>query len=143
MGDAIVSADALVDLALAPGTTPTVRLILLAAERADALGVAEFDEDELWEALGESRSSSQQRLSRAQVGHKVRLCATLGYFLPRSSVRRIRLNLERIKPQGWGLRAVHELHDGRAVAECSEGHRATYSVARLEAGTAACGRCRA
>lgn len=140
MGDVLMTADALVDLAMATGQLPLTRTILLAAERADVHGVALFNDGELVDLLNED-VPGRRRLSNANAAHKVRMGCRLGRFLD-GDLSRIVVNTEHYTPTGWsGLRVIHDLRNGRAVAECRSGHRATYVLDRVWAGTATCGRC--
>ncbi len=53
MGDATWTADAMLDLALAPNTSPVARLLMFAAERGDVEGIAKFEHDELRALMAE------------------------------------------------------------------------------------------
>lgn len=141
MPDFVLTADAAVDLAFAKGVPAVMRLVLLAAERSDADGVAPFDPDELYEALRENLEPHQKKVSRAQVAHKVRLGVTIGYFREGSTVRRVLVNTDLIRPLGWGLRVVAELDGGRVLCECPVKHRSVYRADWVAEGKATCAGC--
>ena len=124
MGDATWTADAMLDLALAPNTSPVARLLMFAAERGDVEGIAKFEHDELRALMAEGVETG---VSVAGLRRHIDVAAGHGHIVAGSTMRRIVLDVDRIRPHGdmlvpgdvrAGLRLVHVLDRGRAVAEC-------------------------
>lgn len=132
---AIFSRDLLVALAEHGVIPVTVRTLLFAVERADAEGVALFDEGELAELLG-----TDKRVAR----EAVRTLVFLGRALPCSTRHRVILNPECIRAvpvtlpgaRFGSLTLLHRIDEGRWFAECDCGHRTAFSEAHLLAGLA-------
>lgn len=150
MGAATFTADALLDLALAPKTAPLVRLVLVSAERADRHGVAEWDRGELGELISEGL---RYPVGHGELKNLVRIAALHGHIMEGSTPRRVRLDMDRIAAHGEGLdvgdesnglRVVKTVGVHRLIAECQGcGSVRTFQRSRLEDGSAFCARCTA
>lgn len=142
MASATLSADALVELALSKGVPLGVRLTLIAAERANAGLIAEFDRLELVELLTEAagegitRSSAQRRSALRGAIH---VAVTAGYLIEGSDMRRLILNPEHFTVAPTGLRKVADLDSGRVLLECGDcSTRRVYAAERFTEGTCTC-----
>ena len=143
---ATFGADALLAIGMEPSVSPSVRLVMLAAERADRAGVATFDPDELRDLLGNVEMSTRPESKAVQ--HALWAAAKSIGVLSDSNARTVRLDPSLIQPEGFpevgarygGLVLVHEVDTGKWLCACDCGSRRTYMLPYLESGiTSSCG----
>jgi hypothetical protein len=142
MSAATWTADALLAIAMDKGTTPVIRLLCFAAERADRAGLATFDAGELLDlTYGGDRSAKT-------VEHDLRLAEASGYTLSGSTAEGVRLDLAMVQPEGWpevgarygDLTLVHRVDGDKWLCACDCGNRRTYLIDYLASGiTSSCG----
>jgi hypothetical protein len=142
MSAATFTADALLAIAMDKGTTPVIRLLCLAAERADRSGLATFDAGELLDLIyGGDRSAKT-------VEHDLRLAEASGYTLSGSTAEEVRLDLAMVQPEGFpevgarygDLALTHRVGGDKWMCKCACGSVRTYRLPYLESGiTKSCG----
>lgn len=128
-------------LAMDKGTTPTIRLLCLAAERGDRAGVACFDTGELLDLIYDGDRSKT-------IEHDLRIAEAGGYTLSGSTADEVRLDLSMVQPEGfpeagarYGLLTLEYHVDGdKWMVRCDCGSVRTYMLPYLERGiTSSCG----
>jgi hypothetical protein len=141
MSGATFTADALMALAMNKSTTPVVRLLMFACERADRTGVACFDAGELHELLHEGDDAKT-------IEHDLRFVVGVGLALPDSTAESIRLDLSMVQPEGFpevgarygDLTLEHRVEGDKWLCACDCGSRRTYMLLYLVSGiTRDCG----
>lgn len=136
MSGATFSTDALMALAMNKSTTPVIRLLCLAAERADRAGVAVFDAGELHELIYDGDGART-------VEHDLRFVVGVGLALPGSTAEEIRLDTSLVQPEGgfpsvgqvYGdLTLVREVGAGTWLCKCACGSARTFRIEYLASG---------
>lgn len=141
MSAATFTPDYLIRLALDEHSSATTRVVLLSAERAGVDGVAEFERDELLALV--NTEDRQKPLGHNALRGVIRNAINARHLMPGSTSKRIRLPLDGVRPSGDGLRILHELSNGRAVARCFDcSHQATFATAYLTSDAARCPKCK-
>lgn len=145
MSGATFTAEALLSIGLEPSMSPSVRLVMLTAERADRAGLATFDDGEIRDLFTDETG---KRPDSKAVGHWLHAAAKGGIVLPGSTTEEIRLDTSLVQPEGlfpeagdrYGeLVLVHEVDTGKWLCACDCGSRRTYMLPYLESGiTSSC-----
>lgn len=142
---ATFTADALLAIGLQPSVSVSVRLVMLAAERADRTGLACFDAGELRDLFTDETG---RRPDSKTVGNILHVAVKSGIVLADSTAEEIRLDLSLVQPEGlpeagarYGeLTLVHEVDTGKWLCKCACGSVRTYMLPYLESGiTSSCG----
>jgi hypothetical protein len=145
MSGATFTADALLAIGLEPSTSPSVRLVMLASERADRAGVAIFEPGELRELFADD---SGKPASSKTVWHVLHLAAKGGVVLPDSTAEEVRVDLSMVQPEGWPevgsryglLSLVHRVEGDKWLCKCACGSVRTFLLPYLVSGiTSSCG----
>lgn len=142
MSGATFTTEALLVLAMNKSTTPVVRLLMLAAERADRSGVAVFDAGELLDLIYDGDRTAKT------IEHDLRIAEAGGYTLAGSTAEKVKLDTSLVQPSGWpevgakyGLLTLEHHVDGdKWLVRCNCGSVRTYMLPYLESGiTKSCG----
>lgn len=132
---ATFQADLLLTIGTEPSVNPSVRLLCLAAERADHEGSATFDEGELLDLIYGDEAAKT-------VEHVLDLAMANGYILSGSTAEEIQLDLNLIQPSGFPivgavygeLTLVREVNEGVWLTKCSCGAGRTFRIEYLTSG---------
>jgi hypothetical protein len=95
---ATFTADALLAIGLQPSVSVSVRLVMLAAERANHEGLATFDTGELRDLFTDE---SGERPDSKTVGNILHVAVKSGVVLPDSTVTEVKLDTALVQPEGW------------------------------------------
>ena len=137
---ATFTADALLAIGLQPSVSVSVRLVMLAAERANREGLATFDPGELRDLFTDETG---QRPDSKTVGNILHVAAKSGLVLPDPTAEEIRLDLSMVQPEGFpevgarygSLVLVHHVEGDKWAAKCDCGSSPrTYRIQWLEVG---------
>lgn len=119
--------------------SPSVRLVMLAAERADRAGVATFEPLELRDLFADE---SGKRPDSKAIWHVLHLAAKSGIVLPDPTAEEVRLDLAMVQPEGWpevgavygDLTLVREVSAGTWLCKCACGSARTFRIEYLTSG---------
>jgi hypothetical protein len=118
--------------------SPSVRLVMLAAERADREGLATFEPLELRDLFADE---SGKRPDSKAIWHVLHLAAKGGIVLADSTAEEIRLDLSMVQPDGWpevgaglDLVLVREVDTDKWLCKCVCGSVRTYLLPYLVSG---------
>lgn len=142
MSGATFSTEALLAIGLDRNITPVIRLLMLAAERADRSGVACFDAGELLDLIYDGDHTAKT------IEHDLRIAKANGYTLPGSTAEEVKLDLALAQPEGFpeigakygNLTLTHHVDGQKWLCKCACGSVRTYMLPYLESGiTKSCG----
>jgi hypothetical protein len=133
------STDALLTLGMNDSVSVSVRLVMLAAERADRSGLAIFDEGELRELFADEAGKPA---SSTAIGTILHVSVKSGLILPGATAEEIRLDTALVQPEGFpevgavygDLTLVSHVSGTRWLAKCACGSVRKYAIKYLEAG---------
>jgi len=89
--------NALIAIGMEPSMSPSVRLVMLAAERADREGLATFDEGELRDLFADE---SGKRADSKTIWSLLHVAMKTGLVLPDPTAEEIRLDTSLVQPEG-------------------------------------------
>jgi len=145
MSAATFTADALLAIGMEVSMSPSVRLVMLAAERANREGLATFEPLELRDLLADE---SGKRPDSKAIWHVLHLAAKSGIVLPDPTAEEIRLDLSMVQPEGFpevgahygDLTLTHRVDGDKWMCKCDCGSVRTYLIDYLASGiTSSCG----
>jgi len=145
MSGATFTADALLAIGLQPSVSVSVRLVMLAAERADRTGLACFDAGELRDLFTDETG---RRPDSKAVGNILHVAAKSGIVLPDPTAEEVRLDLAMVQPEDWpevgahygDLTLTHRVDGDKWLCKCACGSVRTYMLPYLVNGiTTNCG----
>ena len=145
MSGATFTTDALLAIGLQPSVSVSVRLVMLAAERADRAGVATFDAGELRDLFTDETG---RRPDSKAIGNILHVAAKSGIVLPDPTAEKVRLDLAMVQPEGWpevgahygDLTLTHRVDGDKWLCKCACGSVRTYMLPYLVNGiTTNCG----
>ena len=122
-------------LATNRSTSPVIRLLMFACERADHEGVSTWETGELLDLIYDGEGSKT-------IEHVLDLAMANGYILPDSTADGVRLDTAIVQPSGFPivgavygeLTLVREVNEGVWLTKCSCGAGRTFRIEYLTSG---------
>jgi len=139
MSGALFTADALLAIGLQSSVSVSVRLVMIAAERANREGLAIFEPSELRDLFTDETG---KRPDAKTVGNILHVAVKSGLVLPGATTEEIRLDLAMIQPEGFPevgavygeLTLVREVGAGTWLCKCACGSARTFRIEYLASG---------